>query len=230
MGKHWSNAGKNLDVLPPDLSNPLKAAYKNAGQQINAYMKSGDVKLLEKLDDTLREAIGDADKISGKHLKSFRTSLHAALPPKTGKKLKAVDSQYAKYAVAQKGGAYLTALERDSVFGHRQLQSAIKAKDGDRALVRGAGRLQPMADEAEQTLGRVSPQRSQINIGQPVNTAIAAGSGIMRPVKTVAAITGMSNLVNEPMRKLMTKDIQHNPYLDEILRQLRMTGGAWSND
>jgi hypothetical protein len=229
LGKNWAHAGKNLDMLPPDLKNPLTAVYSRAGQQIKSYMDSGDVGLLSKLDDDLRDAILDTDRISARHLRSFRSSLREALPPEAASKLTAIDKKYADYAVAQKAASYVKSLENDSIINHRQLQTAIKNKSGERQLVTGEGRLQPFADEAEATLGRVSPQRSQINIGEPVSRLAATGAGIARPIVTGTVLGGARGLINEPMRKALTSPVspQFRTRGQDLARLLRMEAGAY---
>jgi hypothetical protein len=208
-----------LDLLPADVQKRVNRDLGNITMDFDRFLrdKTGNPKLLENIDDVLREKASNApDMISQEYYQKLRKLLTESLETPAVKQriidaggvpaseqLKLTDKLYREFKVVEHGAGNVAPQERGAVFTPRNLESAIRAKSTPSATTKGRGPLQYEATKATGTVAQVLPERSEISTAADVSRW---GSllGLANFPAAVAAVPFSPVVINETMRKAMT--------------------------
>lgn len=204
MGFGLQRLAAELDDVPSDFRGLARRTHQQVNDQMAHFARTGNVAALERADDIMRTAGARVDGPANDWFDSLREVYRNALPTGTKKNLSEVDSHYRKYIVAQRAGSYKDALAKKAKFTPSQLLGAVKAKNSERALVKGEGALQDVAALGEEVIGDMIPQGGIQAAAAGSSFPTAVGLGVLSPPLAAAGIAGRTAMMGPMGRALLT--------------------------
>jgi len=187
--------------LGPELSIPTQKIFRDAREDLNRFIQTGETEYLDRANKMLRPATG-ADRSVRDIQNKVRDEFKEALPAEAGKDLKVIEKQYADYSVLQEASTYQDALLANNLVTPKNLVASTKKMSDSRDLSKGQGRMQEEAVNAAEVFGTGRP--SQNKMAKYIGRGAAAVGGYVAPLSTAATLAGTRGLATEPARRLLT--------------------------